>query len=169
MILCDYQIATLTHDAKLVDPYNPDHLNPASYDLTLGHGLMIESIHGWIAFPDFANATAADPFLLKPGQLVLAAAAERVNLPRHLCAQFVLKSSRAREGIEHLMAGFADPGYCGNLTLELHNSRQLQEVPIWPGQRIGQLVFHMMSQRPNADYSVTGRYQGDVLPEVSRG
>lgn len=122
MILCDFEIGCRAADQKLIEPYNPEHLNPASYDLTLGSELLIESVQGWVPDPAFSTATQAEPYMMKPGQLVLAVASEHVNLPADLCAQFVLKSSRAREGLEHLMAGFADPGYSGNLTLELHNS-----------------------------------------------
>ena len=78
-----------------------------------------------------------------------------------VAGQLALKSSRAREGIEHLMAGYIDPGYEGRLTLELVNARVLHPVPLWPGMRIPQIVFHKMSLLPNNDYSVTGRYQGD--------
>jgi dCTP deaminase len=55
------------------------------------------------------------------------------------------------------------------MTLELHNSRQLHPVPIWPGMKIGQMVFHLMSQPPALSYAVTGRYNGDATVQGSRG
>ena len=82
----------------------------------------------------------------------------------------MLKSSRAREGLEHLMAGYCDPGWHGSvLTLELHNSRQLWPVGLWPGMKIGQIVFHLMAERPVASYAQTGRYNGDSAVQASRG
>ena len=60
------------------------------------------------------------------------------------------------------MAGYCDPGWSGSkLTLELQNARALHPVELWPGMRIGQLVFHVMSATPAEDYSVVGHYNFD--------
>lgn len=144
----------------MVVPYNADLQNPASIDVTLGDRLMIElrekpelEIHG------ISDCSEDYPYLLEPGEFVLAQTREVFNLPSHVAAQFVLKSSRAREGLEHLLAGFCDPGWSGSvLTLELHNARRFHALALWPGMKIGQLVFHSMASVPERDYSVTGRY-----------
>jgi dCTP deaminase len=82
----------------------------------------------------------------------------------------MLKSSRAREGLEHLMAGYCDPGWHGSvLTLELHNSRQLWPQLLWPGMKIGQMVFHRMSDLPLRSYAQTGRYNGHATVHASKG
>jgi dCTP deaminase len=68
------------------------------------------------------------------------------------------------------MAGYCDPGWHGSvLTLELHNSRQLHPVALWPGMKIGQMVFHQMAATPQRSYAVTGRYNGDATVQGSRG
>jgi len=90
-------------------------------------------------------------------------------LPDCVAAQLALKSSRAREGLEHLMAGYVDPGYRGRLTLELQNARLMRAIPLWPGMRIAQLVFHRMSMLPGRDYSMTGRYYDDQTVQASKG
>jgi dCTP deaminase len=80
-------------------------------------------------------------------------------MPEHIAGLFFLKSSRAREGYENLHAGYADPGWHGSvLTLELKNSRQLLPLPLWPGLKIGQMIFFHMSQRPLASYAEVGHY-----------
>lgn len=107
--------------------------------------------------------------MLQPHEFVLAETLERITLPDCVSAQLALKSSRAREGLEHLMAGYVDPGFEGRLTLELQNARCLHPIPLWPGMRIGQLVFHKMAMTPNKNYSVTGRYQGDLTVQASKG
>ena len=87
-----------------------------------------------------------------------------------MAAQFVLKSSRAREGLEHLLAGFCDPSWHGSrLTLELSNARRHHSVPIWPGMKIGQMVFHLITGTPERTYAVTGRYNGDLGVTASKG
>ena len=162
MILCDVEILALCTEG-LVDPFDPAMINPASLDVRLGPNLLVE----WEAGPELrefsiAGYTEDRPFLLPPGEFVLAETVETFFFPSFLAGQFALKSSRARQGIEHLMAGYCDPGWQGSkLTLELQNARQLHPVKLWPGMRIGQMVFHRMSQTPAEDYSITGRYNFD--------
>jgi dCTP deaminase len=169
MTLPDFQIAELCR-AGLVSPFDEALVNPASLDVRLGDTLLIESAAGpeLVPYP-LAGHSQARPYLMVPGQFVLAQTAESFLLPDSVAAQFVLKSSRAREGIEHLLAGYIDPGFHGVLTLELHNSRQLHPVSIWPGMRIGQIVFHPMAGVPLRNYRQTGRYNGDMAVQPSRG
>ncbi len=170
MILADWQI-TARCNGGMVTPFDPELVNPASLDVRLGDTLLIESAEGLQLKPyPLAGHTEENPYLLRPGQFVLAQTIERFHLPDDIAAQFMLKSSRARSGLEHLMAGYCDPGWHGSvLTLELHNSRQLQPVPLWPGMKIGQMVFHQMAATPQRSYAVTGRYNGDATVQGSRG
>jgi dCTP deaminase len=154
----------------MVNPYDPELVNPASLDVRLGDNLLIEDKQTPELQPfSIAGYTKEEPFMLQPHEFVLAETLERFDIPNVVAGQLALKSSRAREGIEHLMAGYVDPGYTGRLTLELQNARSLHPVPLWPGMRIGQIVFHKMSLLPNKDYSVTGRYQGDLKVQASKG
>jgi len=168
--LPDYEIHDLCKRHAMVSPFDPDLVNPASIDVLLGDRIMIEvaetpelQIHG------IHGHTAEDPYLLQPGEFCLAETREIFNLPDTIAGQFVLKSSRAREGLEHLMAGFCDPGWHGSrLTLELSNARRMHAVAIWPGMKIGQMVFHKMEGIPGRSYAVTGRYNGHetVMPSL---
>lgn len=170
MILADRDIRNLC-EAGMVTPFDPELLNPASLDVRLGDLLLIETVQGpdLVPYP-LSRHTEQNPYLLVPGQFALAQTVETFNLPSHVAAQFMLKSSRARSGLEHLMAGYCDPGWHGSvLTLELHNSRQLHPVALWPGMKIGQMVFHRMQSVPTRDYSVTGRYNGDQQVTASKG
>ncbi len=170
MILSDWQIRSRC-EGGMVQGYDPALINPASLDVRLGDTLLIESAQSreLVLYP-LDRHSQADPYELRPGQFALAQTMEVFNLPDDIAAQFMLKSSRAREGLEHLMAGYCDPGWHGSvLTLELHNSRQLWPVGLWPGMKIGQMVFHLMSERPAASYAKTGRYNGDATVQASRG
>lgn len=171
MILADHQIRELCQDEGMVTPFNEELLNPASLDVTLGRLLLVEVEHSFALQPlDISHHTEADPYLLAPGEFVLAQTFEFFKIPKDVSAQFVLKSSRAREGLEHLMAGFLDPGFYGSvLTLELLNARRFHSVPIWPGMKIGQLVFSLMSDEPERSYAVTGRYNNDKCVMASKG
>jgi len=171
-ILCDWQIIAQRNATKpLVEPFDIELVNPASIDVRLGDTLLIESAEGpeLVSYP-LGDHSQQDPYLMVPGQFVLAHTVETFNLPDDIAAQFMLKSSRAREGLEHLMAGYCDPGWHGStLTLELHNSRQLHPVALWPGMKIGQMVFHQMAAIPHRSYAVTGRYNNHTTVQESLG
>ena len=168
-VLPDFEIVCLARRG-MVNPYDPELVNPASLDVRLGENLLVEIPSSYALVPySIAGHTQEKPFMLQPHEFVLAETLERFEIPNVVAGQLALKSSRAREGIEHLMAGYVDPGYCGRLTLELQNARSMHPVPLWPGMRIGQIVFHKMSLLPNKDYSVTGRYQGDLKVQPSKG
>lgn len=167
--LADWQIAELCRHG-LVTPFNPEMLNPASIDVRLGDTLLIESAEGPMVPYPLGQRTREEPYLLVPGQFVLGQTVESFNVPDNLTGQFILKSSRAREGLEHLLAGYIDPGFHGSvLTLELKNARQLHAIPLWPGMRIGQIVFSEMSEVPSLSYRQTGRYNNDPTVMESKG
>jgi dCTP deaminase len=170
MILSDWEIRARCMGG-MVEGYDDALINPASLDVRLGGTLLIESAESTALVPyPLHKHTQDNPYLMVPGQFVLAETIETFNLPDDIAAQFMLKSSRAREGLEHLMAGYCDPGWHGSkLTMELHNSRQLHPVPLWPGMKIGQMVFHKMSSTPQRSYAVTGRYNQDGGVQASRG
>ena len=168
-ILCDHEIHNLARRG-LVSPFLPELVNPASLDVRLGEHLLVEEPKVPALLPfSIAGHTKEKPFMLQPHEFVLAETMEEFDFPDCVAGQLALKSSRAREGIEHLLAGYIDPGYKGRLTLELQNARSLHAVPLWPGMRIAQIVFHKMSMLPGKSYSVTGRYQGDTAVQASKG
>ena len=168
-ILPDYEIFCLARKG-LVEPFDQELINPASLDVRLGENILIEQPESPEFVPhSIAGHTKEEPFMLQPHEFILAETFECFSVPNVVAGQLALKSSRAREGIEHLMAGYVDPGFKGRLTLELQNARTMHAVALWPGMRIGQIVFHKMSLLPNKDYSVTGRYQGDLRVQASKG
>ena len=171
MILSDWQIRYYEQLDAIVEPFDPELLNPASIDVRLGNHLMIEvADQRELVEIDISERTAEHPYWLLPNEFCLAETIETFNLPPFISAQFVLKSSRAREGYQHLLAGFCDPGWHGSkLTLELKNARRFHDLPLYPGLKIGQMVFRKMCTSPLKDYSETGRYNKDVKVTASRG
>ena len=169
MVLADYEIYNLARRG-LVSPFLEELINPASLDVRLGENLLVELPTTTCLVPySIAGHTKENPFMLQPHEFVLAETLEEFEVPDCVAGQLALKSSRAREGIEHLLAGYIDPGYKGRLTLELQNARSMHAVPLWPGMRIAQIVFHRMSLLPNKSYAVTGRYHGDTVVQGSKG
>ena len=170
-ILADWQIRARCRKGNMVVPFEEELLNPASLDLRLGDYLMVESIYSpELVRINISEKTADDPFQLQPGEFVLAETREVFNFPDDLCAQFVLKSSRGREGYNNVLAGFCDPGWSGSrLTMELKNERLHHPLPLFPGLKIGQLVFSEMAETPVNSYAETGHYNNHltVMPSVA--
>ena len=155
----------------MITPFDPALLNPASLDVRLGPTLLIESAQSpeLVPYP-LHRHSQAEPYELRPGQFCLAQTVEVFNLPDDIAGEFRLKSSRAREGLDQALAVWLDPGWEGSvLTMELRNNRQLWPVGLWPGMKIGQIVFHLMAERPLASYAQTGRYNMDSTVQASRG
>ena len=155
----------------MVSPYNEELLNPASIDVTLGSYIMVEVPET----PELQRVciegySQAEPYMVEPGAFFLAETREIFNLPDHVGAQFVLKSSRAREGFDHAEAGWCDPSWHGSrLTMELRNQRRWHQLSIWPGMKIGQLKFILVSGKPEVGYDQKGRYNGNLTVTPSKG
>jgi len=169
-VLCDWEIKNLC-EAGMIEGYAQDLINPASLDVRLGGRLMIEVADTKdFVNVDISHRTSKNPYRLMPGEFCLAETEEIFNIPDSISAQFVLKSSRAREGYENLLAGWIDPGFSGSrLTLELVNARRHWDLPLYPGMKIGQIVFFKMSSIPINSYSKVGRYNGDLRVNASKG
>lgn len=167
--LVDWQIEALCINERMVEPFNSEMLNPASIDIRIGTTLQRETIFGGWKSVDLSKYSKARPYWLYPKQFVLVGSYEIFNLPSTVTAEFKLKSSRAREGYENSLAGFADPGWSNScLTMEIENLRCFQRLPIYPGLRIGQFVF-TPCEEPRAHYGITGRYCNDRTVMGSKG
>lgn len=155
MILPDFRIREWAERGG-IDPFCSDNVNPASIDLTLGQSYIDLETGKEYMLTELSS-------LLKPGQAILATTAEYIKLPAHIAASVYLKSSLARQGLDHALAGWVDPGFQGQLTLELHSHRPIE---LAPGQRIVQLVLYLMQAEPEVIYK--GRYQGQRGPTIAR-
>lgn len=154
----------------------PEAVNGTSLDLHLGALLLVEAhppTPGGLFEIDLSaretlnfrevNLEEAGSFALLPGQFMLAHTIEEFHLPRTISGEYLLKSSHARSGLEHLNARWCDPGWYGStLTLELTNMTQYHGLRLRYGMPIGQMVFHRHRRVPHkASYAVRGRYNND--------
>jgi dCTP deaminase len=158
-------------DEGVIEGANGDQVNATSLDVTLGEDVLIEC--RGIQTIDLSKHEALNTHACKihdyagielvPGQFLLACSRETFNLPNHISAEYKLKSSMARIGLEHLNAGWCDPGWHGSrLTLELKNMTSYHNIVLHKGDRIGQMVFFLHEPVPDAfSYANRGRYNGD--------
>jgi len=179
-VLADRDIrAALDAGRVRIDPYDPRDLQPSSVDLHLDRRFRVfrNNRYAYIDVrapqPDLTELlTIADdePFILHPGEFVLGQTQEWVELPDDLVARLEGKSSLGRLGLLiHSTAGYVDPGWKGNLTLELSNVANLP-IALYFGMRIGQISFFKMSspvERPYGSPELGSKYQGQSEPTAS--
>jgi dCTP deaminase len=119
---------------------------------------------------DAADRFEDDEFILHPGDFVLGTTIERVELPADLIAHVEGRSSLGRLAVVvHATAGIVDPGYRGQVTLELSNLGSAP-VALTPGMRISQLTFTELSSPAERPYGEErgSKYQGQAGPQASR-
>lgn len=132
MILSDGDITYLREIGYLnVTPWNPAQVQPASYDLTLG---------GEFYEPDNSSTHDFDELRIHQGNFVLLHTAEVVTLGPKIGAQVMGKSTWARKGLIVESAGWVDPGFSGQLVLEVANLSQ-KPITLRPGDPIANLVL----------------------------
>lgn len=184
-ILCDRTIREMIRAGKLVktDPvemkevfsYSGTELSdipceldgsiqPASFDITVGNSFTVVSNvtnNGIIEFdtPIEYKTMECDSYLLLPKQFVLATTNEYFMLPDNITAFVEGRSSIGRLGLFIQNAGWVDPGFEGQITLELFNASNFA-INIKSGTRVGQLVFAKMDH--NAEKPYRGKYQGQT-------
>lgn len=141
--------------AGMVTPYDPALVNPASIDLRLGYEYRRWGSDGWGVQH---TAAAGEGILMQPGEFLLCCSLETVRIPVTGCAALFSKSSTGRRGIEHLHAGWIDPGFEGQLTWELKNVTP-SVATLTVGAPLMQLVVYSLTAPASRSYAVTGRYQ----------
>jgi dCTP deaminase len=181
VLLSDGSILRRIHLGQLgIDPFDPTLVQPSSVDMRLSHefirvrwqGMPIDPARdNGFRYGSMETPETGRPFELAPGEFALGATMEAVALPGDLAARLEGKSSLGRLGLAvHVTAGFIDPGFCGQITLELVNHAP-DTMLLWPGMKIGQLcVFELNPAAVNMYGStpVGSHYQGQSGPQPSR-
>lgn len=142
-------------------PFDPNCINPASVDLRWSGRAKVAGAHGWSQTLDLQD------LILGRGEFFLLDTMEYIRVPDGWAGMIALKSSLGRSGLEHLHAGFFDPGFEGTATLEVEN-RAPFPLTIMRGQRIIQLIMDEMKTIPEKTYKDTGRYGGQRGPTECR-
>jgi dCTP deaminase len=163
----------------VINPYNETLVQPSSVDVRVDRKFRVfhnqrypyidvrqpmDDLTELVEMPD------DEPFILHPGEFVLGQTLERIKLPDDVVARLEGKSSLGRLGLLiHSTAGFVDPCWEGNLTLELSNVANLP-VTIYYGMPIGQISFMRMDAPVERPYGAEAgsKYQGQAEPTPSR-
>jgi dCTP deaminase len=181
MVLSDRTIKAEIEAGRIVlDPFDEAMVQPSSVDVRVDRRFrvfnnarypFIDVRQPMEELTEAVEITDEDPFILHPGEFVLGQTLERVRLPDDIVARLEGKSSLGRLGLLiHSTAGFVDPGFEGNLTLELSNVANLP-VTIYYAMPIGQISFVRLDapvEHPYGAGEAGSKYQGQTEPTPSR-
>jgi len=156
-------------EAGYMENWDPSCINAASLDLRLGAEIALEatpdeSVLDYRARmkPTMQTHILEDRgAIFVPGTFFLAHTIEKCNFPDDVAALFRIKSSLGRIGLEHMDAGWVDPGFNGSLTLEFKILLNHHSIRLRPGDRIGQLIFFRGNKvSEDKSYRARGNYNG---------
>lgn len=173
MVLSDRDIKREIEAGRIaLEPFDAHLVQPASVDVRLGADFRVFRNSSHVAIdpekhqPDLTEQVVVEDdgaFVLHPGQFALGTTLERIVVPDDLLAKLEGKSSLGRLGLMiHSTAGYIDPGWDGQITLELSNVANLP-ILLRPGMRIGQISFERMSSPVDVPYGspeLGSHYQG---------
>lgn len=163
----------ISYNKLSVHPFTAGNLNPASYDVTLHQTIRVMFTDGDpidladlqpYSFPHHIDSH----YDMQPGEFILGCTNEAFRLADTIVGRVEGKSSLARVGLAvHVTGGFIDPGFQGQITLEIVNLFP-RPIRIYPGMRIAQIAFTPTDGVPARTYSKTGHYNGQYGPTESR-
>ena len=181
MLLSDRDLIDELKAGQLqLEPFDPALVQPSSIDVRLDRFFRVFNNHLYTHIDpaeqqddltSMVEVADGQPFVLHPGEFVLASTLEVITLGDQLAGRLEGKSSLGRLGLlTHSTAGFIDPGFSGHITLELSKVANLP-IKLWPGMKIGQLCFIRTSSPVDNPYGsgpYGNRYQGQRGPTASR-
>ncbi|MCM1540709.1 MAG: dCTP deaminase [Blautia sp.] len=161
MILSDKTLLKMLENKILtISPLEREQIQPASVDIRLGNTFSVieDSPTGIITLDKEISykTISTDTYILLPGQFILATTMEYFELPDDLTAFVEGRSSLGRMGLFIQNAGWVDPGFQGEITLELFNANRCA-IELKVGRRVGQLVFARLDDTALHPYN--GKYQ----------
>ena len=180
MILSDTEIERRLDRGQLrIGPLEDPELQvqPASVDLRLSNDVQVATgvgddnplVRDELSF-EAMTVGQDEEFVIHPGEFWLASTIETVEVPPTLVGHVTGRSSIGRQGLLiHVSAGLCDPGWEGQITLELVN---LSPAPVRlePGDRVCQLYLVEVKGTVDRAYGERSdsRYQGQRGPVASR-
>lgn len=138
-------------------------MGPSSFDLRLGYEFGVlntrkmdiidtRCMEDYEKYIKSERHSAEEGVVIHPGEFILGGTLETLNIPDDLVARVEGRSSYGRLGIiVHATAGYCDPGFEGDITLEIQNLGNAP-VRLYPEDRVCQVVFETMTSEADTPY-----------------
>lgn len=180
-IMTIYSDATIIRQIRLgnitIDPIPENiQIQPSSVDLRLGNTFKtfkpteepIDPTKDYIDLEEEMITIIQNPYTIQPGEFILGHTLETITLPDDITARIEGKSTLGRLGLTmHVTAGYIDPGFNGQITLEICNLGP-RPVTLYTGMRVCQIVFEDMTTPSENPYNTRGRYMNQRGPVASK-
>lgn len=144
--------------SDFIQPFNSLYLQPASIDLhfRLNKGVIVPPVVDEIELKQNFSR-----IVIPPNELVLISTLEKIHIPNGYVGRVEGVSSLARIGLlVHVTAGFIDPNFQGNITLEIVNMNRYPVV-LEDGCRVCQLVVEKLDSENEREYNRTSNNYQD--------
>lgn len=165
-----------SHHPEMYEP----SIQPASYDLTLSRSFKKIKKQNCKypnkTYVDFGDGVeyvdipygggCYEGVVIAPGEFMLGASREIIALPKNLGGMLITRSSFGRAGLLMSLANWIDPGYVGQITIQVYNAG-VNPIQLLEGMRVAQIVF--MTTSTNASIPYHGKYQHSVGVEGCKG
>jgi dCTP deaminase len=161
MIMSDHTLKAM--DPHLLDPWTPEHMNPASIDICIGRNALYDDGRALELLPFSIEQNGE--IVVQPLEFVLIETYESLHVPDWCAVELRLKSSIARMGFNHSLAFWFDPGWNGIGTMEIFNQRSVP-LTLRYMQRFAQVIVHRLDGPCDNPYR--GRYQGAQAVEAAK-
>lgn len=184
MVLSDKDLKIALKSGKIKIKPAPDlktQFGSCSIDLKLGSSFRVfeHSRHAYIDpfKKDISDDVTreigvkeGEPFIIQPGDFVLATTVEYIEVPDDLTGRLEGRSSIGRLGVViHSTAANIECGFRGHITLELANMGKMP-VALYTGMRICSISFEQLSSPAEVPYykKETAKYVGQKGPGESK-
>jgi dCTP deaminase len=159
-ILSGKQISNLVKRKKVIEPFEPELIQPASYDLRLGHKILASPLSsenlGMVIELTEKNPT----YQIHSGQMIGVLSLEKLRIPLNICGRFGIRSTFARRGINAFGGLQLDPGFRGRLTMNLLNVGP-EPVTITLSEPLFTVEFQKLEKPAEVGYSGPFQDQDD--------
>lgn len=141
----------IQHKELVIDPLTKEQIQPVSVDLRLGNHFLVMDEHANAHLSLEAKAkykevvAENEKIVIPPFSFLLDTTIETIELPENLTAFVEGRSSIGRLGLFIQNAGWVDPGFKGQITLELFNANRLP-IELTIGRRICQIIISKVDQ-----------------------
>lgn len=182
MYLSDEEILKRMEKDLVINP-KPDDIciQSCSVDLRLGYNFQRFKYNSELLIDTKGDISkhfeqfSVDKFngvVLAPGDFLLGTTLEAVTIPNDLVAIVEGRSSFARIGLTiHQTGSWIDPGFKGQITLEIKNESDKKSIRIYPRQRICQITFAELTgpvKNPYGSKKIGSKYHKQSGPTVSK-
>lgn len=168
MILTEKQINPLCEAQGLLDPFDPNMVQPMGIIARLGKaGMLTRRRKGWaeklFAFIprllsqgyikekiDLTEYSKELPLLLFPGESISSRTLEKLTTPANIISELRGLPYRGNNEPQMCCLGttWTEPGFAGTLPVSIVNTSDTDTIPIFCGMQIGMVVFTQISQQP---------------------